>query len=84
MSDNLNNEIIITMIKASVHRSKESPIYGEMATHIELTDEGGGEFFEIASLVDEGTGKVRADMDEIDAIIAEVREERLAETRNAR
>lgn len=39
-----------TILKVSVHRRGDSPIYSDYATHIEIVDEGGGPFIALTSM----------------------------------
>ena len=59
-------EYMTTAIAMSIHPTQSHPVYGELSTHIRMTDEGSGPFFEISQ-----DGKaIRVDVDEIRALLA--------------
>ena len=58
----------LTVTEISIHKEDESPIFGDMVTHIKLDDEGGGAFIKITQEND-GTNEIRLDFSEIEHII---------------
>ena len=40
-------ELLTTITAMSIHPPQSSPVYGEMTTHIAMTDEAAGPFFEV-------------------------------------
>ena len=41
------SELLTTITAMAIHPPHSSPVYGEMTTHIAMTDEASGPFFEV-------------------------------------
>ena len=41
------SELLTTITAMAIHPPHSSPVYGEMTTHIAMTDEAAGPFFEV-------------------------------------
>ena len=59
----------LTITEISVHSEKENPIFGEIATHVKLDDEGGGLYIKLIQYTDTGTQEIKLDFNEIEPII---------------
>ncbi len=58
-----------TVLKIAVHPDDESPLYGNLLTHVSIEDEGGGPYLVIEQFEDNRKpGVVRIDFDELPAI----------------
>lgn len=63
-----------TITAIAIHRLDESPIYGEMTTAIEISDEAGGPFLIIKNVNPQaGDGEFRIDFDELDMVYDEAK-----------
>jgi hypothetical protein len=52
----------ITMLKASIHNTKQHPVFGEWNTYVSIQDDAGGPYLEIDQETDEyGPQKIRID-----------------------
>jgi len=56
----------LTVTEIAVHKETESPIFGELTTHVKLEDEGGGAFVKICQSRDTGYNEIRIDFDEVE------------------
>ena len=56
----------LTITEISIHRKKDSPIFGELNTKVKLADEGGGMFVKISQDSDDGYSAVRLGFDELE------------------
>lgn len=59
----------LTVTEISVHSEKESPIFGDIATHVKLADDGGGLFIKLVQYTDDGVNEIKFDFNEIPQII---------------
>lgn len=59
----------LTVTEITVHKEDENPIYGEIATHVKLDDEGGGPFIRLIQHSDTQTNEIRLDFNEIEYIL---------------
>lgn len=59
----------LTPTAFAIYRDGEHPINGELSTHINLRDEGGGEFIEIIQWLDGEEQKIRLEFDEIRLLV---------------
>ena len=61
-----------TSIKKAIHVAGNNPISGDVAVHVSVEDEGGGAFLVIETVEDDG--KIRIDLDELEAVLVAARE----------
>lgn len=59
-------ELLTTITAMAIHPANSSPVFGEMTTHITMTDEAAGPFFEVT----QGDGKVAVTVEELRALLA--------------
>lgn len=59
----------LTVTEIAVHKEGESPIFGEIVTHVKLDDEGGGPFIKIVQHNDTQMSEIRLDFNEIEYIM---------------
>jgi len=59
----------LTVTEIAVHKETESPIFGELVTHVKLDDEAGGTFIKLAQNSDTGYNEIRLDFNEIEYIL---------------
>jgi hypothetical protein len=59
----------LTVTEIAVHKEDESPIFGDIVTHIKLDDEGAGTFIKITQSSDTQLNEIRLDFNEIEYII---------------
>ena len=59
----------LTVTEIAVHREDESPIFGDIVTHVKLDDEGGGTFIKITQHNDTKMDEIRLDFNEIEHIL---------------
>lgn len=59
----------LTVTEIAVHKEDESPIFGELVTHVKLDDEAGGPFIRLIQNTDAGTNEIRLDFNEIEYIL---------------
>lgn len=59
----------LTVTEIAVHKEGESPIFGEIVTHVKLYDEGGGSFIKIVQHNDTQMNEIRLDFNEIEYIM---------------
>ena len=59
----------LTITEIAVHKEDESPIFGELVTHVKLYDEAGGPFIRLIQNTDAGTNEIRLDFNEIEYIL---------------
>lgn len=59
----------LTITEIAVHKENESPVFGELVTHVKLDDEGGGEFIKITQHNDTECNEIRLDFGEIEYMI---------------
>lgn len=59
----------LTVTEIAVHKEGESPIFGEIVTHVKLDDEGGGPFIKITQHNDTKMDEIRLDFNEIEYIL---------------
>ena len=59
----------LTITEIAVHKEDESPIFGNIVTHVKLDDEGGGPFVKLIQNTDAGTNEIRLDFNEIEHIM---------------
>ena len=60
-------------IKKAIYVDGNNPISGDVAVHVSVEDEGGGAFLVIET-VDDDCGKIRIDLDELEAVLVAARE----------
>lgn len=60
------HELLTTITAMAIHPPHSSPVYGEMTTHIAMTDEASGPFFEVTQ--DDKT--LRLELEELRALVA--------------
>jgi hypothetical protein len=58
-----------TITQVAVHKSNDSPVFGESATRIKLEDEGAGKYL----VIEQDGGSISLDPEELDLIIAEAK-----------
>ena len=58
-----------TITQVAVHKSNDSPVFGESATRIKLEDEGAGGYL----VIEQDGGSIRLDPEELELIIVEAR-----------
>ncbi len=59
----------LTVTEIAVHKENESPIFGEIVTHVKLDDEGAGVFVRIIQHNDTKMNEIRLDFNEIEYIL---------------
>lgn len=59
----------LTVTEIAVHKENESPIFGDIVTHVKLDDEGGGEFVKVIQYHDTQMNEIRLDFNEIEFIL---------------
>lgn len=59
----------LTVTEIAVHKENESPIFGDIVTHVKLDDEGGGTFIKIVQHNDTQMNEIRLDFNEIEYIL---------------
>ena len=59
-------ELLTTITAMAIHPANSHPVYGEYTTHITMTDEAAGPFFEVTQ--EERT--IRLEVDELRALLA--------------
>lgn len=59
----------LTVTEISVHKETESPIFGDIVTHVKLDDEGAGLFIKLVQYNDSQTNEIRLDFNEIEYIL---------------
>jgi DNA polymerase elongation subunit (family B) len=59
----------LTVTEIAVHKEGESPIFGEIVTHVKLDDEGAGMFIKITQSSDTQMNEIRLDFNEVEYII---------------
>jgi hypothetical protein len=70
----------LTVTEVTIHKENESPVFGELVTHIKLDDEGGGEFVKIIQHNDIVRNEIRLDFNEIEHVLKAI--EMIKEARN--
>ena len=59
----------LTVTEIAVHKDDESPIFGDILTHVKLDDEGGGTFIKIMQSTDTQMNEIRLDFNEVEYIV---------------
>ena len=59
----------LTVTEIAVHKEEESPIFGDIVTHVKLDDEGGGTFIKITQHNDTQMNEIRLDFNEVEYIL---------------
>lgn len=59
----------LTVTEIAVHKEGESPIFGDLVTHVKLDDDGGGTFVRILQSSDTQMNEVRFDFNEFQYIM---------------
>lgn len=59
----------LTVTEIAVHKEDESPIFGDIVTHVKLDDEGTGTFIKIVQHNDTQMNEIRLDFNEIEYIL---------------
>ena len=59
----------LTVTEIAVHKEAESPIFGDLVTHVKLDDEGAGVFIKITQHNDCQMNEIRLDFIEIEYIL---------------
>lgn len=59
----------LTVTEIAVHKEDESPIFGEIVTHVKLDDEGAGTFIKITQHNGAKMDEIRLDFNEIEHIL---------------
>lgn len=59
----------LTVTEIAVHKEDESPIFGEIVTHVKLDDEGAGTFIKITQHNGAKMDEIRLDFNEIEYIL---------------
>jgi hypothetical protein len=59
----------LTVTEIAVHKEGESPIFGDIVTHVKLDDEGAGPFIKIVQHNDTKMDEIRLDFKEIEYIL---------------
>ncbi len=59
----------LTVTEIAVHKENESPIFGDIVTHVKLDDEGAGPFIKIVQHNDTKMDEIRLDFNEIEYIL---------------
>lgn len=59
----------LTITEIAVHKEDESPIFGDIVTHVKLDDEGAGTFIKLIQHNDTQMNEIRLDFNEIEYIL---------------
>jgi len=59
----------LTVTEIAVHKENESPIFGDIVTHVKLDDEGAGPFIKIVQHNDTKMDEIRLDFNEVEYIL---------------
>jgi hypothetical protein len=59
----------LTVTEIAVHKEGESPIFGDIVTHVKLDDEGAGAFIKITQHNGNDEDTIRLDFNEIEYIL---------------
>ena len=59
----------LTVTEIAVHKEGESPIFGNIVTHVKLDDEGAGSFIKIVQHNGNNVDEIRLDFNEIEYIL---------------
>jgi hypothetical protein len=59
----------LTVTEIAVHKEGESPIFGDIVTHVKLDDEGAGPFIKIVQHNDTKMDEIRLDFNEVEYIL---------------
>ena len=59
----------LTVTEIAVHKEDESPIFGDIVTHVKLDDEGGGTFIKITQHNHIKMDEIRFNFNEIEHIL---------------
>jgi hypothetical protein len=59
----------LTVTEIAVHKEGESPIFGDIVTHVKIDDEGAGAFIKIVQHNDTKMDEIRLDFNEIEYIL---------------
>jgi len=59
----------LTVTEIAVHKEDESPIFGDIVTHVKLDDEGAGTFIKITQHNGTKMDEIRLDFNEIEYIL---------------
>jgi hypothetical protein len=59
----------LTVTEIAVHKEDESPIFGDIVTHVKLDDEGAGTFIKLIQHNDTQMNEIRLDFNEIKYIL---------------
>ena len=59
----------LTITEIAVHKEDESPIFGDIVTHVKLDDEGAGTFIKLIQHNDTQMNEIRLDFNEIKYIL---------------
>jgi hypothetical protein len=59
----------LTVTELAIHKEDESPIFGDMVTHVKLDDEGGGAFIKITQECESQLNEIRLDFTEVEYLI---------------
>jgi len=59
----------LTVTEIAIHKEDDSPIFGDIVTHVKLDDEGGGTFIKIVQHNDTQMNEIRLDFNEIEHIL---------------
>lgn len=59
----------LTVTEIAVHKKDESPIFGDIVTHVKLGDEGAGTFIKLVQHDHNRTNVIRLDFNEVEFII---------------
>jgi hypothetical protein len=62
----------LTITEITVHREGESPVFGELVTHVKLDDEGGGAFVKLIQFNDTQMNEVRFGFNEFEYLVQAV------------
>ena len=59
----------LTVTEIAIHKEGDSPIFGDMVTHVKLDDEGGGTFIVITQEYTSQMNEIRIDFSEVEYIL---------------
>jgi hypothetical protein len=62
----------LTVTEITVHREDESPVFGELVTHVKLDDEGGGAFVKLIQFNNIQMNEVRFGFNEFEYLVQAV------------
>jgi hypothetical protein len=62
----------LTITEVTIHRTEESPVFGELATHVRLYDEGAGPFIQVTQTYEDKENEIRLEFAEIEYLIAAI------------